>query len=666
VFRPPLSLCIQLKRFTFDSGFGGSGFGFNGSRGFKNGKGKGKSNHRGGAKITKPIEFPAELDLPLSDSRSCAYALTGVVIHVGGSASSGHYTAYFKKPGRKGTNQWYHADDSFVEPVSERTVLRQKDAYVLFYCRKEVKLEFPSPPPRAMSAEAALEFARARARARADSLTQDESRKKLLRDDADEAETEEISANSNTSPSAKLALEPVPTKDGAVKRVKTKIHPLASLPPATSQPLKEAGIDTLTSASSAIRWTIKTRPASFPDESMRTSQVLGKDLLKRLSEVSRATSKPDKLLYNIQSAKGENKDVDSSSSSSDESPADDEGAAEPTKTSHNNDDSSSASSSSDSVLLTEVIDTEDAPAKKEAKPKKTSDADTSNDSSQSEEEKVKGKARVASKVPENHVKLITDAKDSKDTESSSDSDATSSSDDDSQGSSSKQVQKSFKTKSSTGGLDAPLAKAALKDDSKESHRTRVVLSRADSRGKVKVMLGPRKKRSWKTRVPTSGVKGAAFELLGNTGVSTWDDEDDQGGDSKRKASNGCRSNIVGKMDKQERSRKRKMHLDRWDALLDQGKVREPARVAFYLFGDARRLSHPICNHCDQTKKMKQNSESNDDSFVSQVPKKNVFQRIQSGIQSMNRGKAKGLFRQKDKGSKAGSKASKSSFSKFSF
>jgi hypothetical protein len=49
-----------------------------------------------------------------------------------------------KKPGE--AKGWYHMDDSFVEAVSEKTVLRERDAYVLFYSRKEVKLEFPQPP----------------------------------------------------------------------------------------------------------------------------------------------------------------------------------------------------------------------------------------------------------------------------------------------------------------------------------------------------------------------------------------------------------------------------------------------------------------------------------------------------------------------------------------
>jgi len=67
-------------------------------------------------------------------------------MHVGNSATSGHYTAFVKQPGN--SNKWCHMDDSHVDTVSESTVLKQKNAYVLFYTRKEVKLEFPPPPSR--------------------------------------------------------------------------------------------------------------------------------------------------------------------------------------------------------------------------------------------------------------------------------------------------------------------------------------------------------------------------------------------------------------------------------------------------------------------------------------------------------------------------------------
>jgi len=142
VFRPPLTLCIHLKRF----GFGRDGF--HGSNHFfhRSSKGLNMMGNRG-SKISKRIEFPAQLSLPLSDGRVCDYTLTGIIVHVGGTATSGHYTSYVKQPGAS-SKLWYHMDDSFVTEVSEKTVLKQRDAYVLFYTRKEVKLEFPQPPSR--------------------------------------------------------------------------------------------------------------------------------------------------------------------------------------------------------------------------------------------------------------------------------------------------------------------------------------------------------------------------------------------------------------------------------------------------------------------------------------------------------------------------------------
>lgn len=143
IFRPPLILCIQLKRFSFGGGFGG----FMHHQGFSHFSGKGMGMMRGESKVQKQIQFPSTLKLPLSDGRKCEYQLTGVVIHIGGSATSGHYTAFIRRVGKNGQAQWFNMDDSFVESVSEKTVLKNKNAYVLFYSRKEVQLELPTPPP---------------------------------------------------------------------------------------------------------------------------------------------------------------------------------------------------------------------------------------------------------------------------------------------------------------------------------------------------------------------------------------------------------------------------------------------------------------------------------------------------------------------------------------
>ena len=147
VFRPPLALCVQLKRFKF----GGSQY---------------------GGKISKAIEFPAQLQLPLSDGRSCGYVLTGIVIHIGSGASSGHYTACVQRPSSNGDRKWFHMNDSFVQPVSEQQVLRQQNAYVLMYCRHEVKIEFPTPPLRSsMTTDEAKELAQSRQKAKSGRTT---------------------------------------------------------------------------------------------------------------------------------------------------------------------------------------------------------------------------------------------------------------------------------------------------------------------------------------------------------------------------------------------------------------------------------------------------------------------------------------------------------------
>jgi ubiquitin C-terminal hydrolase len=67
----PKVLVLHLKRFSYGNMFG---------------------------KITKPIQFGAELLLPSSASgdKKVKYELYGVVVHHGSSTHSGHYIAYVK------------------------------------------------------------------------------------------------------------------------------------------------------------------------------------------------------------------------------------------------------------------------------------------------------------------------------------------------------------------------------------------------------------------------------------------------------------------------------------------------------------------------------------------------------------------------------------------
>jgi len=310
VFRPPLTLCVQLKRFTFGGG-GGGGFGFGfGFKGFGSGGG-------GGNKVTKPISFPAELNMPLSDKRSCPYALTGVVIHVGGSSNSGHYTAYVKKASACGSYKWYHIDDSFVEGVSEKTVLRQKDAYLLFYCRKEVKLEFPPPPRRAsMTADEAAEHGRQRARARSESFNKYENDDSLVRVPAAEVDERTPAALDERKPAA-VSNEEKNEKKHASRREevseKSSEHSGAGVSEgSSSSDDSEPEVNQNHHASTTAQST----------EFSKQSIILSKDSAPDTPEIANVTL-TEKAPANDDSGSESSSDDDSSSSSSSESSSDD-------------------------------------------------------------------------------------------------------------------------------------------------------------------------------------------------------------------------------------------------------------------------------------------------------------------------------------------------------
>ena len=109
VWKLPQILIIQLKRFDYDL--------------------------RSYSKINTLVQLQTEsLDLnefvanPDKD-KSIRYDLVAVSNHRG-SLLGGHYTTYGKN---KRTNQWYHYDDKWVDPVNIDTVIHNRDAYVLVY-----------------------------------------------------------------------------------------------------------------------------------------------------------------------------------------------------------------------------------------------------------------------------------------------------------------------------------------------------------------------------------------------------------------------------------------------------------------------------------------------------------------------------------------------------
>ena len=99
----------------------------------------------GESKTTAPVKFPKELDMTsfmALDARDVApaeYELYGVVAHEGITPDDGHYTAFVRFG-----DSWYFCDDDIVEEVSTAEVLnQQREAYLLFYERKEAKMVIP-------------------------------------------------------------------------------------------------------------------------------------------------------------------------------------------------------------------------------------------------------------------------------------------------------------------------------------------------------------------------------------------------------------------------------------------------------------------------------------------------------------------------------------------
>jgi ubiquitin carboxyl-terminal hydrolase 36/42 len=498
VFRPPLALCIQLKRFTYGGTFGfGSFAGFSNGMNFVSGIG-------GGNKITKAIEFPACLRLPLSDGRRCEYKLTGIVVHLGNNATSGHYTSFVRKPGLNGS--WYHMDDSFVEPVSEKTVLRQKDAYVLFYCRTEVKLELPSPPLKV-------------------SMT-----------------TEQAKLVSMTRSQA--ASRAVATKDS---------YGLSQIPN-ESDP-KEQGINIFGQEGEATK---------FATESQTAIESYS-------APVTGSTDRQESIKNDVSKSEPENKHQQHVHLSSE-------------------------SIEDDSDKATGRHDVESEP-KEEVTEKEL--AGCGNDTKRSN---IPNEASSSSRNRE-----------------PSNSGGRAESEVDGQ----KQNTSNLLDSSSLNEINV---EGKQPDVSQDKKNTRVMIDRGTAQGKLEVMIGPRYKvkKKWQPKYTYARSSEENLALLGTRMIPKWDDPDNK---EEHYAANKilARTTVVESLQKAENERKRSMHLDRWDAALDQGR----------------------------TKKVK--IKQHDQPDVLFAAENNPFYRIQSGIQKMNRQRAKGFHHPQNATSRHSSK-----------
>ncbi|XP_016969554.2 ubiquitin carboxyl-terminal hydrolase 36 isoform X1 [Drosophila rhopaloa] len=104
--RAPITLCIQLKRFSMI-----------------------------GNKLTKQISFKPRIDLskyaarsPAAQAQPLTYRLVSMVTHLGVSQHCGHYTAI----GSTESGSYYNFDDSYVRPISMQSVCNT-NAYIMFY-----------------------------------------------------------------------------------------------------------------------------------------------------------------------------------------------------------------------------------------------------------------------------------------------------------------------------------------------------------------------------------------------------------------------------------------------------------------------------------------------------------------------------------------------------
>ncbi|ORX99735.1 cysteine proteinase [Basidiobolus meristosporus CBS 931.73] len=112
VYEAPVVLTIQLKRFLFASSTA--------------------------SKLAKPMSYPETLDInPYVSNNSDPiplYKLYAVIVHTGGSCTTGHYYIMVKTP----SGSWYSIDDDKVRQVSQENVLKEK-AYMLFYVQSSTK-----------------------------------------------------------------------------------------------------------------------------------------------------------------------------------------------------------------------------------------------------------------------------------------------------------------------------------------------------------------------------------------------------------------------------------------------------------------------------------------------------------------------------------------------
>ncbi|KAL3232417.1 Uncharacterized protein RNJ44_04333 [Nakaseomyces bracarensis] len=118
ILRAPETLLVHLKKFRF--------------------------NGTSSSKMKQAVSYPMFLDLTeyceyTGKMLPVKYQLLSVVVHEGRSLSSGHYIAHCRQP----DGSWETYDDEYINKITERDVLKERNAYYVLYTRltpKSIKL----------------------------------------------------------------------------------------------------------------------------------------------------------------------------------------------------------------------------------------------------------------------------------------------------------------------------------------------------------------------------------------------------------------------------------------------------------------------------------------------------------------------------------------------
>ena len=121
ILRAPETLLVHVKKFRF--------------------------NGTSSSKMKQAVSYPMFLDMTeyCEESKKMLpvkYELLSVVVHEGRSLSSGHYIAHCKQP----DGSWATYDDEYINKITEREVLKERNAYYVLYTRltpKSVQLNEP-------------------------------------------------------------------------------------------------------------------------------------------------------------------------------------------------------------------------------------------------------------------------------------------------------------------------------------------------------------------------------------------------------------------------------------------------------------------------------------------------------------------------------------------